>query len=175
MAISMPKCSFNTGTLRVLSRFYHGSTILKHILKCFRASKSPNSDTWAWHAASADGERRCRQRWKMDLSTKKKAKHQKCAILFRFCSEIRILRFFLFFSGVYHWFLFRISCRKCWFRRMSTKTKTNLHGLWPTCCLNTLFFPTLLFHWLWPPKTVICWGLWVYNIYNNMFDTYNIL
>ena len=106
---------------------------------------------------------------------KKKAKHQKCAILFRFCSEIRILRFFLFFSGVYHWFLFRISCRKCWFRRMSTKTKTNLHGLWPTCCLNTLFFPTLLFHWLWPPKTVICWGLWVYNIYNNMFDTYNIL
>jgi hypothetical protein len=41
--------------------------------------------------------------------------------------------------------LFRTSCHKCWFRRMSTKTKTNLHGLWPTCCLNTLFFSTIAF------------------------------
>ena len=87
MAISMPKCSFNTGTLRVLSRFYHGSTIFKHILKCFRASKSPNSDTWAGHAASADGERRCRQRWKMDLSTKK----NKQAKISKMCDFVQIL------------------------------------------------------------------------------------
>ena len=61
----------------LLAGFYHGFPMVRAhhqtgIQLRNRASKSPNWDTRAWHAASADGEHRTnRQRWKMDLSVSK--------------------------------------------------------------------------------------------------------
>ena len=88
----------------------------------------------------------------------KKNKHS--TKFFRFCSNIRTLRFD-FASFIYYLFLFRVSSLECWFRQMSPKAKMNLHGPWPTCHLHTLFL--LCFHRLWPHKIVICGGLKVYS------------